>query len=194
MPSDITELILAHHNWFREQFARLDDAAAASDVDALRALWDPLATKLDLHAVAEEQIFYPQLLRRGTEDPREATLDAVGDHNDIRDGVHAAEASVVGTPDWWAAIAQTREANDEHMAEEEREGLADFRRNAPIGLREALGQQFARFFEQHETTEAVNVSDKDPQRYVDDVERDIAAARPSDGSLGIGSLKGRPHP
>jgi hypothetical protein len=194
MPSDITELILAHHNWFREQFARLDDAAAASDVDALRALWDPLATKLDLHAVAEEQIFYPQLLRRGTEDPREATLDAVGDHNDIRDGVHAAEASVIGTPDWWAAIAQTREANDEHMAEEEREGLADFRRNAPIGLREALGQQFARFFEQHETTEAVNVSDKDPQRYVDDVERDIAAARPSDGSLGIGSLKGRPHP
>jgi hypothetical protein len=194
MPSDITELILAHHNWFREQFARLDDAATASDVDALRALWDPLATKLDLHAVAEEQIFYPQLLRRGTEDPREATLDAVGDHNDIRDGVHAAEASVIGTPDWWAAIAQTREANDEHMAEEEREGLADFRRNAPIGLREALGQQFARFFEQHETTEAVNVSDKDPQRYVDDVERDIAAARPSDGSLGIGSLKGRPHP
>jgi hypothetical protein len=194
MPSDITELILAHHNWFREQFARLDDAAAASDVDALRALWDPLATKLDLHAVAEEQIFYPQLLRRGTEDPREATLDAVGDHNDIRDGVHAAEASVIGTPDWWAAIAQTREANDEHMAEEEREGLADFRRNAPIGLREALGQQFSRFFEQHETTEAVNVSDKDPQRYVDDVERDIAAARPSDGSLGIGSLKGRPHP
>jgi hemerythrin HHE cation binding domain-containing protein len=194
MPSDITELILAHHNWFREQFARLDDAAAASDIDALRALWDPLATKLDLHAVAEEQIFYPQLLRRGTEDPREATLDAVGDHNDIRDGVHAAEASVIGTPDWWAAIAQTREANDEHMAEEEREGLADFRRNAPIGLREALGQQFARFFEQHETTEAVNVSDKDPQRYVDDVERDIAAARPSDGSLGIGSLKGRPHP
>jgi hemerythrin HHE cation binding domain-containing protein len=194
MPSDITELILAHHNWFREQFARLDDAAAASDVDALRALWDPLATKLDLHAVAEEQIFYPQLLRRGTEDPREATLDAIGDHNDIRDGVHAAEAAVIGTPSWWAAVAQTREANDEHMAEEEREGLADFRRNAPVGLREALGQQFTRFFEQHETTEAVNVSDKDPQRYVDDVERAIATGRPSDGSLGIGSLKGRPHP
>ncbi len=195
MPSDITELILAHHTWFREQFARLDDAAAASsDVDALRALWEPLATKLDLHAVAEEEIFYPQLLRRGTEDPREATLDAIGDHNEIRDGVHAAEAVTIGTPDWWAAVAQTRKANDEHMAEEEREGIPDFRRNAPAGLREALGQQFTRFFEQHETTEAVNVSDKDPRRYVDDVEREIVQSRPSDGSLGIGSLKGRRQP
>ncbi len=194
MPSDITELILAHHTWFREQFARLDDAAAASDVDALRAVWEPLATKLDLHAIAEEEIFYPQLLRRGTQDPREETLDAIGDHNEIRDGVHAAEAVTIGTPDWWAAVAQTRKANDEHMAEEEREGIPDFRRNAPAGLRDALGQQFTRFFEKHETTEAVNVSDKDPKRYVDDVERDIAQARPSDGSLGIGSLKGRRQP
>ncbi len=193
MPSDITELILADHTWFREQFVRLDDAAAASssDVGALRALWDPLATRLDLHAVAEEEIFYPQLLRRGTEDPRDATLDAIGDHNEIRDGVHAAEAAAIGTPQWWAAVAQTRKANDEHMAEEEREGIPDFRRNAPIGLRESLGRQFARFFERHETTEAVNVSDKDPQRYVEDVEREIAQTRPGDSSLGIGSLKGR---
>jgi Hemerythrin HHE cation binding domain len=193
MPSDITELILDHHMWFREQFARLDDVGAASpsDVDALRTVWDPLATKLDLHAVAEEEIFYPQLLRRGAEDPKEATLDAIGDHNEIRDGVHAAEAATVGTPEWWAAVAETRKANDEHMAEEEREGIPDFRANAPIGLRESLGRQFLRFFEQHATTDSVDVSDKDPQRYVDDVERNIAAARTSDGSLGIGSLKGR---
>jgi len=79
------------------------------------------------------------------------------------------------------------------MAEEEREGIPDFRAHAPIGLRESLGRQFLRFFEQHETTDSVNVSDKDPQRYVDDVERDIAAARTGDGSLGIGSLKGRQH-
>ena len=179
MPSDntdITDQILAHHEWFREQFARLDDATAASppDVDALRAVWDPLATQLDLHAIAEEEIFYPQLLRRGAEDPEEATLDAIGDHNDIRDGVHAAETrhrrhARSGGP----RSQQAREANDEHMAEEEREGLADFRANAPAGLREALGRQFARFFEQHETTAGVNVADKDPERYVDDIEREI---------------------
>ena len=142
-------------------------------------MWDPLATKLDLHAIAEEEIFYPQLLRRGTEDPEEATLDAIGDHNDIRDGVHAAEtphrrhARVVGR-----RRTAAREANDEHMAEEEREGIADFLgANAPAGLRAALGRQFARFFEQHETTAGVNVADKDPERYVEDIERDIAQTR-----------------
>ena len=196
MPSestDITDQILAHHEWFREQFVRLDDAKAASPAnpDALRAVWDPLATKLDLHAIAEEEIFYPQLLRRGTEDPEEATLDAIGDHNDIRDGVHAAESHTVGTPEWWAAVSAAREANDEHMAEEEREGIADFRANAPAGLREALGRQFARFFEQHPTTDGVNVSDKNPERYVDTIEREIAQTRTGDGSLGIGSLKGQ---
>jgi hypothetical protein len=196
MPSestDITDQILAHHEWFREQFVRLDDAKAASPAnpDALRAVWDPLATKLDLHAIAEEEIFYPQLLRRGTEDPEEATLDAIGDHNDIRDGVHAAETHTVGTPEWWAAVAAAREANVEHMAEEEREGIADFRANAPAGLREALGRQFARFFEQHPTTDGVNVSDKNPERSVETIERDIAQTRAGDGSLGIGSLKGQ---
>jgi len=196
MPSestDITDQILAHHEWFREQFVRLDDAkaAGAANPDALRAVWGPLATKLDLHAIAEEEIFYPQLLRRGTEDPEEATLDAIGDHNDIRDGVHAAETHTVGTPEWWTAVAAAREANDEHMAEEEREGIADFRANAPAGLREALGRQFARFFEQHPTTDGVNVSDKNPERYVETIERDIAQTRAGDGSLGIGSLKGQ---
>jgi hypothetical protein len=196
MPSestDITDQILAHHEWFREQFVRLDDAKAAgpANPDALRAVWDPLATKLDLHAIAEEEIFYPQLLRRGTEDPEEATLDAIGDHNDIRDGVHAAETHTVGTPEWWAAVTAAREANDEHMAEEEREGIADFRANAPAGLREALGRQFARFFEQHPTTDGVNVSDKNPERYVETIERDIVQTREGDGSLGIGSLKGQ---
>jgi hypothetical protein len=196
MPSestDITDQILAHHEWFREQFVRLDDAKAAAPAaaDALRAVWDPLATKLDLHALAEEEIFYPQLLRRGTEDPEEATLDAIGDHNDIRDGVHAAEAHTVGSPEWWAAVTQAREANDEHMAEEEREGIADFRANAPAGLRDALGRQFTRFFERHATTDGVNVADKNPQRYVENIEREIGQTRTGDGSLGIGSLRGQ---
>ena len=57
-------------------------------------------------------------------------------------------------------------ANDEHMAEEEREGLADFRRNAPIGLREALGLQYREFTNQHPTTRGLKIVDRDPEDYV----------------------------
>lgn len=200
---DITALILDEHTWFREQFAALDDLQAHSppDVDAVRALWEPLAARLDVHAIAEEQIFYPQLLAKGA-DPEAETLDAIGDHNEIRDGVHSAARHPVGTGEWWEAVGQARAANDEHMAEEEREGLADFRLHAPAGLREALGARFAEFLSSHPTTQGLDVSDKDPAGYVHTIESSEAAAVPAqagatnedgsrDVSLGIGSLKGR---
>lgn len=191
----ITSLILADHGWFRERFAALDGLRAdQADQETLRRVWEPLAARLDLHAVAEEKIFYPQLLRVG-EDPEEETLDAIGDHNDIRDGVHDAQRHPLGTDAWWDAVAQARAANDEHMAEEEREGIADFNARAPSGLATLLGRQFAEYLDAHPSTQGVDTSDQDPQGYVRDVERVLA--RPRDAatagapSLGIGSLKGR---
>jgi hypothetical protein len=90
---DITALILADHEWFREQFAKLDDLQARNTVNrtVLEAVWRPLADKLDVHAYIEEKIFYPQLLKRGADDPEGETLDAIGDHNDIRDGVRESQ-------------------------------------------------------------------------------------------------------
>lgn len=170
--ADITELILADHEWFREQFATLDDLQAREILDqtALERVWRPLADKLDVHAYVEEKIFYPELLKRGADDPEAETLDAIGDHNDIRDGVRDADAVSAGTDEWWAAVGRARSANDEHMGEEEREGLSDFRRNAPLGLREDLGKQYSEFMAQHPTPKGLTIADRDPQTYVDDVE------------------------
>lgn len=188
--ADITALILADHTWFREQFARLDELQAREPPEdaALEKVWRPLADKLDVHAYVEEAIFYPQLLQRGADDPEGETLDAIGDHNDIRDGVRDADAADVGSDDWWAAVGRARKANDEHMGEEEREGLSDFRRHAPIGLREALGRQYAEFMARHPTTTGLRIADRDPQAYVEAVE---AATGRKDTSLAIGSLNPR---
>ena len=189
---DITVVIRADHDWFREQFAKLDGLRARTPADrsALERVWRPLADKLDVHAYIEEKIFYPQLLKRGADDPEGETLDAIGDHNEIRDGVRAANAARVGTDEWWAAVERTRSANDDHMSEEEREGLSDFRRHAPIGLREALGRQYSEFMAEHPTTEGLPIVDRDPERYVEEVEH-ASRSTPTDHSLGIGSLKGK---
>jgi hypothetical protein len=189
--ADITILIRADHDWFREQFAKLDSLRRQAPVNdsALGRVWRPLADKLDVHAYIEEKIFYPQLLKRGTDDPEGETLDAIGDHNDIRDGVRDANAAQVGAEEWWAAVDRTGSANDDHMSEEEREGLADFRRNAPIGLREALGRQYSEFMAQHPTTEGLPIVDRDPEGYVESLENDSPPKR-TDFSLHIGSLKG----
>jgi len=187
---DITDLILQDHEWFRRQFVALDDLRRTpQDDDALRRVWDPLGARLDVHAIAEEKIFYPNLLEFG-EDPEDETLDAIGDHNDIRDGIHDAARHPLGTPEWWAAVGRARAANDEHMAEEEREGIADFRAHAPSELRESLGSDFGVFLDQHPTAAGLDASDKDPDSYVRDIEDELGTGG-SDGSLGIGSLKGR---
>ena len=185
-------LILNDHDWFREQFAKLDELQAQTPVDrrALLRVWRPLADKLDVHALIEEKIFYPQLLKRGGDDAEGETLDAIGDHNDIRDGVRDANAAELATDEWWAAVGRTRVANDDHMAEEEREGLADFRRHAPIGLRESLGAQYSEFMAEHPTTRGLAIVDRDPQGYVQEHRADPRPAR-TDFSLGIGSLKGQ---
>ena len=192
MMADITRLILGDHDWFREQFAKLDDLQAQTPVNsrALDRVWRPLADKLDVHAYIEEKIFYPQLLRRGADDPEGETLDAIGDHNDIRDGVRDANAARIGTEQWWAAVGRTRQANDDHMGEEEREGLSDFRRHAPIGLREALGRQYREFMTQHPTTRGLPIADRDPDAYVENLEN-TSQSKPTDYSLRIGSLKGK---
>jgi hypothetical protein len=189
---DITALILADHNWFRAQFAKLDELQAQTRVDraALERVWRPLGDKLDVHAYVEEMIFYPQLLQRGANDPEGETLDAIGDHNDIRDGVRDANAAPAGTEEWWAAVGRTRVANDDHMGEEEREGLSDFRRHAPVGLREALGRQYSEFMARHPTTKGLAIVDRDPGQYVEEFENSQPTKR-TDGSLGIGSLKGQ---
>ncbi|MGH3999712.1 MAG: hemerythrin domain-containing protein, partial [Pseudonocardiaceae bacterium] len=77
-----------------------------------------------------------------------------------------------------------------HMAEEEDDALADFRRNAPLSLREDLGRQFLEFKAEHSDAHNLDASNKDPQGYVNAVQAQISSGDGSN-SLGIGSLKGR---
>jgi hypothetical protein len=186
---DITALIMKDHAWFRQQFASLDDLQArpSAEPGELSAIWAPLAARLDVHALAEERIFYPQLLEFG-ENPEDETLDAIGDHNEIRDAVHEAGRHPVGSDPWWKAVREARVANSDHMAEEEDDGLADFRRNASPALRDELGRRFAAFKQEHAGARGIDTGDKDPQAYVEDVEAELKGH--PDGSLGIGSLKG----
>ena len=145
---------------------------------------------LELHAAAEEEIFYPALLQVGLAAHRTAgvegeTLDAIHDHNEIRDAVTEVARHQVGTDEWFAAVAAANLANSDHMAEEEREGLTDFRRLAGLQRRHQLAVAFAAF--EARNFAGVPVVDKDPVTYV----REVEGQEPRAGSLSIGSLKRR---
>jgi len=114
----------------------------------------------------------------------EETLDAIHDHNEIRDAVTEVARHQVGTDEWYAAVAAANLANSDHMAEEEREGLTDFRRLAGLQRRHQLAVAFAAF--EARNYAGVPAVDKDPTTYVRAVEEGQA---PEGGSLSIGSLK-----
>ena len=165
---DITELILNDHHEQRRMFALLDEAG--NDPARLGPIWDRLAILLEVHADAEERLFYPRLLRVGTgadgaDSAAEETEDAVRDHNDIRAGVRRAREHPVGSPQWWHAVTDARVANSDHMAEEEREALADFRRHASLQARHDLAVEFATYEAAH--AQGVPSTDRDPGRFVD---------------------------
>jgi hypothetical protein len=162
-------LILDDHHEQRRLFAILEQIDRA-DTRALGAIWERLSAFLEIHAEAEEQLFYPALLRvgkgaGGKADAEDETEHAIRDHNQIRDAVAAVAKHALGSRSWYAAVAAANKANGDHMAEEEREGLTDFRRNAALQTRHDLAVAFAVFEAVHFA--GVKAVDKDPKAYVE---------------------------
>jgi Hemerythrin HHE cation binding domain len=188
---DITQLILDDHYEQRRRFAILEQIDSA-DVGSLAAIWARLSVFLEVHAAAEEAIFYPELVKLalGPQPLRSAepeTVDAIRDHNEIRDAIAAVAGHHVGSQAWRDAVADVNRANGDHMAEEEREGLTDFRRRVGLADRHSLAVAFAAF--EARNFAGVQPVDRDPGAYVRQQE-DIARASSVPGSLGIGDLKG----
>ena len=165
---DITELILFQHHEQRRAFSLLDEVDH-DDGDRLGALWGRLAILLEVHAESEERYFYPRLLELGTGGGGQPsagaeTKDAIKDHNEIRDAVREVGQHRPGTDAWWGAVAKVRQVNGDHMAEEEREDLPDFRSHADLATRHSIAVQFVVFEAKHAL--GIEAIDKDPTRYV----------------------------
>ena len=161
---DITALILDDHHSFRVGFARLDDAKGAEE---LRAIWEPLALHLDIHADAEEAILYPHLLTdAGGDEAEEETDDAIRDHNKIRDGIEEAGQHPIGSDGCWKGVWKARTENSDHLREEEDEVLPDFRKHATDELRHELAARWLTFYAEHPQGKGLDFSDKDPKKYI----------------------------
>ena len=151
---DVTQLIVDDHAEQRRLFALIDQLGA-SDRQALKAVWTRLRALLDTHARAEELFFYPDLLKLGRgadgESVEQETKDAIKDHNEIRDAAAKVDEQEPGSSSWFEAVAAANKANSDHMAEEERQGLTDFRRHGDLQLRHQLAIEFVRFGSDHLT-------------------------------------------
>jgi hypothetical protein len=161
----VTDLIRLDHTWFRSQFAALD--AARDDPDKLTSLWATLSARLEVHAVAEETLFYPRLLKDDS-DSVDDTKDAIKDHNEIRDAIREAEGHRAGDDAWWKGVNATQHANDEHMEEEEKGPLIEFDDAASSDEQAELASAFSAFETEHAGARGISMEDKDPEEYVEE--------------------------
>jgi len=166
---DICEIILDQHHQQRRLFAVLEEYPR-DDADGLAAIWRQLETLLELHAEAEELYYYPELVKLGTgaadaESTEEEVQDALKDHNELRDAIAAVRKAKPGSEKWFTAVVNANTKNSDHMAEEERQDLADFRQQASLELRHEIAVRFLKHVAQHQG-ERVQAENKDPEGYV----------------------------
>ncbi len=152
---EVTALVLSEHEAFRRAFADLEHA------DDPAVAWTSLADRLEVHAVAEEELFYPELADAVAGGEDEA-VTAVREHNEIREAVRAVAGCTVGAADWWDAVRAAQEVNAEHMAEEEREFIPDFREGVDEQRREDLGMRWLQFHDEHDHARGLDGEDADP--------------------------------
>ncbi|WP_347059971.1 hemerythrin domain-containing protein [Blastococcus sp. HT6-30] len=157
---EITALVLAEHEVFRRDFTALDDLPA----EELAAAWEALHAKLEVHAVAEEQLFYPLLAQEA--DGEQETAEGVHDHNEIRHAAAAVGEHEVGSDGWWEAVRNARQVNADHMAEEETDFFPPFKEAVDEGQREALGMQWLAFHDKHEEAEGLSGEDAEVEEVI----------------------------
>jgi Hemerythrin HHE cation binding domain len=159
----VTDLIRTDHAWFRSHFADLENAR--DDTATLASRWTALSDRLEVHAAAEETLFYPQLLKDDS-DSVDDTKDAIKDHNEIRDAIADAGKHEVADAAWWKAVNEANRANEEHMQEEEKGPLVEFDAAASADEQAQIAAAFAAFETEHAGLRGIKVEDKDPDEYV----------------------------
>jgi hypothetical protein len=169
---DICNLILDDHAEQRKLFAIIEEIGPG-DSDALGSVWNRLHGLLDTHAEAEERYFYPTVVRRGegagdADGMKDEVEDAIDDHNEIRDAAAAVAKESVGSKAWFDAVDKANLVNSKHMAEEERQGMTDYRRHTTPEERHAAAIRFAAFDAKYLT--GVEAVDKDADAYIEQQE------------------------
>ena len=161
---DIVDLIRDDHEEQRLAFSHLESATQASEQ---QSGWEHLRGLLEVHAAAEEAVFYPEVARL-SESSAEQTEDAVEEHNQLRDAIGEVAEHQPGTDLYLLAIRQAKAVNDHHLAEEEANVLPEVSR-LDAGKRQQLGGAFQDFKDRHPGGKGVSGERKDAKAYIAEV-------------------------
>jgi hypothetical protein len=115
-------------------------------------LFAQLKAELDLHAMIEEEIFYPAL--EETEEAREITLEAYEEHRLVKQLLAELEAEPKDTEEWTAKFTVLKENIEHHVEEEEGEMFSKARQSLTKEEIETLGERLQEAKQQNKAAAA----------------------------------------
>jgi hypothetical protein len=148
--AEIAELIAADYlhimRWqmrLAELRPRRGDPAV---LPALAAIWDTLASLIDLHMATDDEVCGPAIYGTG---PHGLNLarEAADAHEDIREIIRETGLYPPGSPLWWTLATATLAAWTRCLHREVHGPLADRRRQASPALRARLARQWRTFMD-----------------------------------------------
>jgi len=134
---DILELIAADHREVERIFAQLE---SATNLEKLYQSFNELYKELNLHARAEELVFYPGL--REYEDTNEMIEEAESEHEEAAALLEEIKSLSPDLPEFKTKVAELKRAVLHHVQEEEAEVFETARDCLDDQQLKQLGQEF----------------------------------------------------
>ena len=111
-------LLKADHEKVAGLLEKIDETTERA-LKTREELFAQVKSELDLHAMIEEEIFYPALEQ--TEEVREITLEAYEEHRLVKQLLGELDAAPKDTEEWTAKFTVLKENIEHHVEEEEGE-------------------------------------------------------------------------
>ena len=148
--AEIIELIAADHLHIMRWQVRLAELrhrrGEQGDAPALAVTWITLASLIDLHMAADEEVCGPAIYGTGPHG-RDLAREARDAHSDIGEIIRATSQYPPGSALWWALVTAALAAWTRYLHREVYGPLADGRRRASPALRARLGRQWRAFMD-----------------------------------------------
>jgi hypothetical protein len=130
------ELLKKDHEKVSGLFKQLEETTERA-VKTREELFGKLKQELDIHARIEETIFYPAI--KDAEQTHEITLEAIEEHNVVKQLLSELEDMPVDDEKWTAKLTVLKENVEHHVEEEEGEMFKDAQKVLSAEQVEELG-------------------------------------------------------
>ena len=135
---DVFALLKADHERVAGMLEKIDQTTERA-AKGREETFTRLKQELDLHALLEEQIFYPAL--EEADDTRDLTLEAYEEHRLVKQLLSELEVEPKNTEEWTAKFTVLKENVEHHVEEEEGELFKKARKVLNKEEIEMLGQR-----------------------------------------------------